>query len=207
MSAISAYLWRTGRLNIGRIQVASAKLDNYQHRLDELAAVTSRAESDAAGYSERLGVAKNIAQMRKKLEAMDSGSKLTTLMATDTRAEMARSLANAERTAEGAKPDHAALASERDAYIRGWRAAASQQLSEVTGKASDAREQLNKAKLPRQLVELRSDLEAIVQSVAKVSVGSVLQSGAHFCHTTRRLRSRPILPATTVDICMSTTPW
>ena len=32
----------------------------------------------------------------------------------------------------------------------------------------------------RQLVELRSELDAIVQSVAKVSVGSVLQSGQQF---------------------------
>ena len=157
-----------------------SKLDNYQHRMDELAAVTSRAQSDAAGYRERLGVAQNIEQMRKKLEAMDSGSRLNTLMATDTRAEMARSLANAEQTADGAKLDQAALASERDAYIQGWQAAVSQQLSEATGKASDAREQLNKAKLRRQLVELRSDVDAIVQSVAKVSVGSVLQSGQHF---------------------------
>jgi HlyD family secretion protein len=45
---------------------------------------------------------------------------------------------------------------------------------------SDAREQFNKATLRRQLVELRSERDAIVQSVAKVSVGSVLQSGQQF---------------------------
>ena len=45
---------------------------------------------------------------------------------------------------------------------------------------SDARELLNKAKLRRQLVELHSEFDAIVQSVAKVSVGSVLQSGQPF---------------------------
>ena len=53
-------------------------------------------------------------------------------------------------------------------------------LLEANGKLNDAREQLSKAKLRRQLVELRSDRDAIVQSVAKVSVGSVLQSGQHF---------------------------
>ena len=42
---------------------------------------------------------------------------------------------------------------------------------------SDARELFNKAKLRKQLVELKSEVDAIVQSVAKVSVGSVLQSG------------------------------
>jgi hemolysin D len=157
-----------------------SKLDNYQHRLDELAALTSRAQSDTAGYRERLGVAQDIEHMRKQLEVMQSGSRLNTLLSTDTRAEMARSLANATQTAEGAKLDQAALASEREAYIRGWRAAVSQQLAEASGKASDARELLNKAKLRRQLLELRSDVDAIVQSVAKVSVGSVLQSGQQF---------------------------
>ena len=50
----------------------------------------------------------------------------------------------------------------------------------MSGKAKDAREQLNKAKLRRELVELRSETDAIVQSVAKVSVGSVMQSGQQF---------------------------
>ena len=118
-----------------------------------------------------------IEQMRKQLEAKQAGSRLNTLLAIDTRVEMERALANAEQTAEGAKRDQAALAAERDAFIRGWRAEVSQKLSEANGKASDAREQLNKAKLRRQLVELRSELDAIVQSVAKVSVGSVMQSG------------------------------
>ena len=66
---------------------------------------------------------------------MQSGSRLSTLLATDSRAEMARALASAEQTAEGAKLDQAALASERDAYVRGWRASVSQQLSAATGKA------------------------------------------------------------------------
>jgi HlyD family secretion protein len=53
-------------------------------------------------------------------------------------------------------------------------------MSEATRKLSDARELLNKAKLRRELVELRAESDATVQSVAKVSVGSVMQSGQHF---------------------------
>ena len=44
----------------------------------------------------------------------------------------------------------------------------------------DATENLNKASLRQKLVELRAERDAIVQSVAKVSVGSVLQSGQQF---------------------------
>ena len=93
---------------------------------------------------------------------------------------MARALANAEQTGEGAKRDQAALEADRNGYIQGWHADVSQKLAEASSRLNDAREQLNKAQLRRKLVELRSDRDAIVQSVAKVSVGSVLQSGQHF---------------------------
>ena len=152
----------------------------FRHRAAELNAVISRAESDAAGYRERLNVAISVEQMRKQLEAAQAGSRLEALKATDTRAEMARSLANAEQTGEGAKRDQAGLEAERNGYIQGWHADVSQKLAEASGHLSDAREQLNKAKLRRNLVELRSDRDAIVQSVAKVSEGSVLHSGQQF---------------------------
>jgi len=90
---------------------------------------------------------------------------------------MSRALGNAEQTAQAARLQQAAVAAERDGYIQGWRADVSQSLSEASSRMSDARELLNKAKLRKQLVELKSEADAIVQSVAKVSVGSVLQSG------------------------------
>ena len=118
--------------------------------------------------------------MRKKLEASQTGSRLNSLVAKDTRLEMERSLANAVATGEGARRDQSALGSERDGFIRGWKAEASQKLQEQSGKAANTRELLNKAKLRRKLVELRSGVDAIVQAVAKVSVGSVMQSGQQF---------------------------
>ena len=69
-----------------------SKVDNYAHRLEELTAVIARSQSDAAAYRERLGFAQNIEEMRKKLESMQAGSKLNTILAMDTRAEMERSL-------------------------------------------------------------------------------------------------------------------
>jgi HlyD family secretion protein len=157
-----------------------AKIENYRHRIEELEATISRSRSDASAYRERLGFAQSVEQMRKELESLQAGSKLNTLLAMDSRVEMERSMANAEQAAEAARRDQAALTSERDAFVRGWRAEVSQQLSEKNGKAHDAREQLNKAKLRKDLVELRSETDAIVQSVAKVSVGSVMQSGQQF---------------------------
>jgi len=157
-----------------------SKVANFKHRNDELDAIIARGRSDAAGYRDRLQVAQELERMRKQLEALQVGSKVNTLVATDNRAEMARALANAEQTTTSTTLDQAALLSERDAFMQAWRAEVSQKLAEASGKLSDARELLNKAKLRRQMVELRSEHDAIVQSVAKVSVGSVLQSGQPF---------------------------
>jgi hemolysin D len=157
-----------------------AKVENYDRRIEEHSALIERSRLDAATYAQRLGVAVAIEDMRKKLEAMVVGSRLNTLLAQDSRLEMERALANARQTMEGAKQDQDALVSDRAAYIRGRQAEVSQKLSEQSSKASEAREQLHKAQLRRQLVELRSETDGIVQSVAKVSVGSVMQSGQPF---------------------------
>ena len=163
-----------------RVAEFESKLENFRQKSDQLSAVISRAESDAAAYRERLKVAQTIEDMRKELQVLQAGSKLQLLAAVDNRTEMARSLAYAEQTAEGAKRDQAGVEADRNAYIQAWRADISQKLVEATDKLSNAREQSNKAILRRQLVELRSERDAVVQSVAKVSVGSVLQSGQQF---------------------------
>ena len=53
-------------------------------------------------------------------------------------------------------------------------------MADKTQSLRDAKENLNKASLRQKLVELRAERDAVVQSIAKVSVGSVLQSGQQF---------------------------
>jgi hemolysin D len=148
--------------------------------MNGLVAAIARANSDAAGYRTRLEVASKVEGMRRDLERLQVGSKLNTLTAMDNRAEMDRYLHNAEETANSAQRDLAAMVAERDGYVQSWHADISDKLSDATGKLSDARESLNKAQLHRQLVELRADRDATVLTVAKVSVGSVLQPGQQF---------------------------
>jgi len=153
------------------------KLENYQQKLDSLAAVVTRSRTDITGYRDRLAYAKTLEQMRKELEKLNVGSKLNTLSAMDTRAEMQRNLDSAEQVAAGAVRDFSAMIAERNGYVQSWHADVAEKLSETIDKLSDARESLNKAQLRRQLVELRADQDATVLSVSKVSVGSVLNSG------------------------------
>ncbi len=156
------------------------KLENYQQKINGLVSAISRAKSDATSYRSRLEVAQNVEQMRRDLERLQVGSKLNTLAAVDNRAEMERNLHFAEETAAGAQRDLAAMIAERDGYVQSWHADVSDKLADATGKLSDAREALNKAQLRRQLVELRAEKDGTVLTVAKVSVGSVLQSGQQF---------------------------
>ena len=156
------------------------KLENYRQRISSLQAQVSRAMGDVAAYGDRLGVARDLEGKRVELERLQVGSQINRLAATDSRLEMERGLSNARAQATQGARDLQALQAERDAYEQGWRGQVSQELSEQGRKLSDAREQLAKAQLRRQLVELRAERDAVVLTIAPVSVGSVLQSGAEF---------------------------
>ena len=153
------------------------KLENYQQKLDSLVATLSRARSDITTYTDRLAYAKSLETMRLQLEHLNVGSKINTLSAMDSRAEMSGNLASAQQQAIGAQRDIAALVAERNEYIQNWHAEIADKLTEALSKLSDSREELNKAQLRRQLVEFRAEQDGTVLSVAKVSVGSVLRAG------------------------------
>jgi hemolysin D len=156
------------------------KLENYTQKINGLVSAISKANSDAAGFRSRLQVASNVLQMRQELERLQVGSKLNTESAKDNRFEMERNMLSAEETARSGQRDLAALIAERDGYVQSWHADVAEKLADATSKLSDARENLNKAQLRRQLVELRADRDATVLTLAKVSVGSVLQPGQQF---------------------------
>jgi HlyD family secretion protein len=157
-----------------------SRLDNYARKIDSLKASVARNEAQAANYRDRLAVAARIEGMRKELERKQFETTLNALVATDTRLAVAGALLDAQNDAATGRKDLAAMMAERDAYDQNWKAAVSQGLAEKIQQLNDARENLNKASLRRKLMELHAERDAIVQSVAKVSVGSVLQSGQQF---------------------------
>ena len=138
------------------------KLEGYRQKADSLSAQVAKARSDVVGYRDRLSVAINLEKMRNELDRLGVGSKLNTLSAQDTRAEMQRNLDSVEQAGNGAQRDLAAMIAERNGYIQSWHADIAEKLAEAAAKLSDARESFNKAQLRRQLVELRADQDATV---------------------------------------------
>lgn len=153
------------------------KNENYTQKISSLQSQIQRAVSDVYAYSERLKVATEVEQKRAELERLQVGSQLNRLAATDSRLEIKRGLDNAAAQAAQSARDLEAMQAERDAYNQNWRAQVSQDLTEQGRKLSDAQENLKKAQLRRRLVELHADQDSIVLNVAKVSPGSVMQSG------------------------------
>jgi HlyD family secretion protein len=156
------------------------RLENYRQKADSLTAAIARATADISNYSDRLAYAKTLEQMRKDLEHLNVGSKINTLSAMDTRAQMQDSLDNARQQQLGAQRDLAAMIAERNGFIQSWHNDIGDKLTDALGKLSDARESLNKAQLHRQLVELRAEQDGTVMTISKVSVGSVLNPGQQF---------------------------
>jgi len=156
------------------------KMVNYQQQIDSLKAKLDQAKSDVASYTERLKVAALVEDKRRELEKLQVGSQLNTLAAIDNRVEIARNLEAARQTALAAKQDLDAKTSERDGYVQSWRNDTGTLLSQQQRLLFDMQDQADKNKLRHELVILRADRDAIVLSIAPISVGSVLQPADQF---------------------------
>ncbi len=159
----------------------------YQARMDNDAQQVSSARADYAGfeasviaYGQRLRVASDVQSMRQRLQAEALGSRLNSLAAADEVAEMQRAEAEAIESANGARFKIGAAALARDAYAKNWRAGVYAALTDARRKLYQARDDLARADLRHRLVVFRAPAAAVVLTVAKVSVGSVLQPGGEF---------------------------
>ncbi|MFL5285387.1 MAG: HlyD family type I secretion periplasmic adaptor subunit [Rhodopila sp.] len=154
-----------------------SRIENYRRRIDSANARLAQTQSDIASYAEQLKDAQARETMRQQLEKLQIGSKLNTLDAGAQRAEINRYLQAAIASNQAAKGDLDALTAELDGYRQQTRIETSQLLTEQGRKLADAKEQQSKAALRRNLVTLEADRDAVVLNVAKVSLGSVVQSG------------------------------
>ena len=157
-----------------------AQVESYTQKINSSQAQLTRAQGDMKAFTERLEIAAEIETRRRELERLQVGSLMNRLSAQDQRIEMQRNLSDATGAAERASRELQQVTAERDGFEQQWKAQANQELHERSRNLSNAMENLRKASLRHELVELRAEQDAIVLTVAKVSVGSVMQSGDQF---------------------------
>ena len=153
------------------------QMESYNQKISGLQAQLIRSEHDVKAFGERVQIASGLESKRRELERLQVGSQMNRMVAEDQRIEMERNLTQAQGSAERARRDLQQMMAERDGFEQQWKAKISEDLTLRTRSLSDASESLRKATLRRDLVDLRADQDAVVLTVAKVSVGSVMQSG------------------------------
>jgi hemolysin D len=153
------------------------QMESYNQKISGLQAQLIRSEHDVKAFSERVQIASVMESKRRELERLQVGSQMNRMIAEDQHIEMQRNLTDAQGAAERARRDLQQMIAERDGFEQQWKAKIGEDLTLRTRNLSDASESLRKATLRRELVDLRADQDAVVLTVSKVSVGSVMQSG------------------------------
>jgi len=153
------------------------QMESYNQKISGLDVQLTRAGQDVKAFGERAQIANVLEAKRRELERLQVGSQVNRMIAQDQNIEMQRNFTDATHVAERANRDLHQMMAERDGFEQQWKAKISEELTLRTRSLSDATESLRKATLRRELVDLRADQDAMVLTVAKVSVGSVVQSG------------------------------
>jgi HlyD family secretion protein len=152
-------------------------MSDYAQKISALQTNIQGYQDQAKYYQQRLAIAANVEGMRSQLQHLQVGSKLDTLAATDDRVNIQANLASALSSAAASQRDLDSQIAERNGFDQQWKATISQQLATAINNETEAVQSLAKDKLNSQLVKLVAPRDAIVLSVGKVSVGSVIQSG------------------------------
>ncbi|SED81709.1 type I secretion membrane fusion protein, HlyD family [Rhizobiales bacterium GAS188] len=156
------------------------QMESFAQKISGLQAQLTRAQSDVKAFGERLQIAIELESKRRELERLQVGSQMNRLSAQDQRIEMQRNFSDATGSAERADRDLRQMMADRDSFQQQWKTQISQELNERSRSLNDITESLRKATLRHQLVDLRAEEDGVVLTVAKVSVGSVMQSGDQF---------------------------
>lgn len=154
----------------------NARLNNYDKKISSLQHDLQGYEANAAMYAAQTKVAADVHKMRMQLQKDQVGSKLSTLSAQSTLMETERSQISAQQQAASARGKLAAQISEKESYVQNWKSEVYKDLIAAEHHLSETKSQYQKAVLHNDLSVLRVDEDAIVLNIAKVSVGSVLNT-------------------------------
>lgn len=154
----------------------AAQMSSFQERMNAAQAGISARGRESSNFRARLALSREVEEMRNKLVERGFGTKLNALAARDTRIAIESDLVASENSRIDAQHGLAALRAERDVFSRGWEAEVVQEMVVKRNERDGFQEQLTKAHRIKDMVELRTPVDAVVLEVAPRSVGSVINS-------------------------------
>ena len=157
-----------------------AKVQNYAQQIAALKTDVTGFQASAAMYAGRVRVASDVRNMRMQLQRDQVGSRLSSLSAQDDLMEMERSQITAQQSAAGAQGKLSAMVAEQEGFIQNWKAQVYQDLTDAQHKYYEAHGDLDKAAMRQDLDVMRAKADAVVLTIAKVSIGSVLNPASDF---------------------------
>lgn len=166
----AAYLRRQAEYN--------AQMASYDRQIAGLESELQGHEASAALYAARARVARDVQDMRLRLQHEQVGSRLSTLAAQDTLMEVVRAQVAARHDAESTRARLDAMKAQRDGYASNWHATVYQDLALAQHRLADADGSYSKAMLHHDLIVMRAGRDGVVLSIAHLSTGSVITAAS-----------------------------
>lgn len=154
-----------------------AQLVSFDQKIAVAKTTIAKYEADLKRLQERKDIAQQVEDMRSTLEQHGTGSLLNRLMSSDSRIEAERQSELDRNSIEESSHSLASLQADREVATQQFLTAASQELATAQTNLGAAKAQLDAATLHKNLVRILASDDSIVLSIAKLSVGSVLQPG------------------------------
>ena len=165
---LQASLWRQRQAEYQQ------NLNDFDARISTAKSTMAGAQHEAVVYGERLAHAKTIEKMRTTLEERGYGSKLNTVLATDTATDIGRLQAAAQSTAQQSQHTLDALTAQRGVFVEKWQDDIATGLVTAQNDLNQTRGDLAKAQKVHDLITLVAPEDAIVLKIAQASAGSVV---------------------------------
>ena len=154
-----------------------AQLENLRQEVRRQESLLATSSSDVVNLTKQLDIATQVEEMRRELSNKEVGSRLTLLLSQNDRLSIASSLERARNSMAEAESGIASVQARREAYLQQWRQQVATELVDARRKLNEVTEQIRKAELRSDRVNLTAPIEGIVLEMSDFSVGSVVDNG------------------------------
>lgn len=155
----------------------AARLAVFDGEMKRLETTLSSAQTDKGLLSKQLEIARELESMRGSLLQSQTGSRLQHMESQSTRMRAEREFVDAQNRILELQNQIQSRRAERQSFIEDWQRQVIEELVKVRTEASRVSENLVKASLMRNLVEVVAPEDGIVLERARRSVGSFIGAG------------------------------